>query len=471
MPKLTPVTIKGYKATDRRREIPDSACRGLYLVIEPRPRGTMTWYMRLRRPDGRPGRVRLGLVDFSNMQPKKRPVIGQSLTLAAAHVVAADVRQEMARGVDVIEHYKAERHRRQTAAAEQAVSSFGACAREFFVAHKTKHKQRPRRWHEDAALLGLRWRKGSDPATVEPEIIRGGLADVWATKPVASIDGHDVHGVVADARKRRGDSRARKTHVALSTLFGWLSRERRVTDNPCRGVWAPGPPPARERVLDDAELAILWRACDAIATPYGHLFKLLALTGCRLREVSGMRRDELAADGVWTIPGARTKNHRRHVLPLPPLAIEIVNSLPVIGEAGFVFTSAGDRPVSSFATAKKELDAAMGAIAGKAVAEWRIHDVRRSGASGMQRLRIRSEVIERTLNHTLHGVAAVYQRDPLADEVREALARWAAHISGLVANQDNVLKLPADAVISRAPRAMVALIGATAARKGVRQDG
>ena len=65
------------------------------------------------------------------------------------------------------------------------------------------------------------------------------------------------------------------------------------------------------------------------------------------------------------------------------------------------------------------------------IAPWRLHDLRRTCASGMQRLGVRSEVIERTLNHvsgSFRGVAGIYQRDPMTDEVRVALQRWADHL-------------------------------------------
>ncbi len=67
-----------------------------------------------------------------------------------------------------------------------------AARREFFAEYRTKHKQRPRRWREDAALLGLQYPINADPATFEPKIIKGGLADSWRDKPVATIDGHDI---------------------------------------------------------------------------------------------------------------------------------------------------------------------------------------------------------------------------------------------------------------------------------------
>ena len=64
--------------------------------------------------------------------------------------------------------------------------------------------------------------------------------------------------------------------------------------------------------------------------------------------------------------------------------------------------------------------------------------LRRSAASGMQRLGIRVEVIERILNHisgSFRGVIGVYQRDPLAEDARQALDMWAAHIAAIAAGK------------------------------------
>ena len=116
-------------------------------------------------------------------------------------------------------------------------------------------------------------RQNSDPATVEPELIKGGLVAIWGDKPVAEIDGSHVLAVVKEARKRGGEGRSRKMHAALSILFSWLLREGRVTANPCASVWKPEPPEARERTLTDAEIAAFWRGCDAIGAPFGPLFK------------------------------------------------------------------------------------------------------------------------------------------------------------------------------------------------------
>jgi integrase len=447
MPKLTVASVQKYTAQPKRREIPDATARGLYLVIQ--PSGAKSWALRFRRPNGDPAKLTLGVVDLADKEPDDEPVLGGALTLGQARELAAQYDRRRARGVDIIEETKTDRSRKTAAAADRAANTFGSCLRGFFADYKTKKwGTRPRRWRDDAALLGLRYPLGADPATAEPSVIKGSLADIWRDKPVAEIDGHNVHTVVAEARKL-SDGRARKLYAALSVLFGWLLQQRRgaVTANPCAGEYRPGPPQDRERVLSDNEISVFWRGCDAIGTPYGALFKLLLLTGTRLREAADMTRGELSEDGIWTIPGSRTKNHRSYALALPPLALKTINSVPVIaGAAGFVFTVAGARGVNSFSQAKRALDQAMAKIAGRPVAAWRTHDLRRTFVSGLAALGVQLPVIERCVNHvsgSFGGVAGVYQRHEFSEEKREALARWANHLVGLTAPKtDKVIRLP-----------------------------
>jgi integrase len=439
MPKLTDASVKKYAAMAKRREIPDTRGPGLHLVIQPKPSGAKSWALRFRRPDGRPAKLTIGAVDLSDRKTKDKPVIGAALTLGQARELAIKIDSERKTGLDVIEEIKAQRARQRAVAADRAANTFGSCAREFFAAYKTRRQTRPRRWRDAASVLGLRYPPGSDPATTEPELIKGGLASVWVDKPVASIDGHDVHAVVSEARKLGSEGRARKLHAALSVLFSWLLRERRVSANPCGGVWRPGPPPARERVLTDAEIVAFWRGSDAIGAPFGPLFQLMLLTGCRLREAANMTRGEVDADGVWAIPGSRTKNGRSFSLTLPPLAKEIIARVPTIAsEAGFVFTTNGRTAVSGFSRAKQQLDTAMAKSAGRAVAEFRLHDLRRSFVSGLAALGVALPVIERCVNHvsgSFGGIAGVYQKHEFAPEKAEALLRWAAHVQGLVEGQ------------------------------------
>ncbi len=244
------------------------------------------------------------------------------------------------------------------------------------------------------------------------------------------------------ATAARPSSRGRKMHPALSGLFRWLLQGRKVTTNHCIGVWRPSAPPARERVLGEAEVRWFWRASEQLALPFGAALKLLLLSGARLNEVAAMRRGELSEDrATWTVPGERTKNHRTHLVPLPSLAREIIAAVPRV-EGTFVFSTTGRSPISGWSKTKAQIDKLMLAeareearTAGRDPAEvviprWTIHDLRRTCASGMQRLGVRVEVIERCLNHlsgSYQGIVGTYQRDPMLEENVGARCRGGAN--------------------------------------------
>jgi integrase len=452
--KLTTAAVLKYAPKGERREIGDTTT-GLVLVIQ--PSGAKSWAMRFRRPSGVAAKLTLGPLDASDRETLDDPVLGAPLTLGQARELANRINRERARGIDVVEHYKAEASRKRAAAADEAANTFGGAAKEFFIHHTTKWGTRPRRWRDDARLLGLRWAPGSDPAEVEPEIIRGGLADTWSSKPVAQIDAHDIIAAIDDAAKNgvpglekanpsASPARGRKMFAALSGLFRWLQQRRRIAVNPAKGVWHPGAPPSRDRILDDGEIRLFWTACETLKPPYGALLRFLLLTGCRRDESAKIRHDEIDDQGVLSIPKERAKNNQAHKVPLSQLAIGIIDAMP--REHDLVFGDARNRPPQDFSRVKLTLDAEMDRLAkmeGRSITPWRIHDLRRSCASGMQALGIRHEVIEKALNHTsgaYGGVAGVYQRDEMLPERREALQRWAAHVEGLVSGKpDNVAEL------------------------------
>jgi len=97
------------------------------------------------------------------------------------------------------------------------------------------------------------------------------------------------------------------------------------------------------------------------------------------------------------------------------------------------------QPVTGFSRAKERLDKA------SRVTDWTLHDLRRTMASGLQRLGVRLEVTEAVLNHksgSTAGIVGVYQRHDYAAEKRDALARWADYVDALVSGtKANVVTL------------------------------
>jgi integrase len=118
------------------------------------------------------------------------------------------------------------------------------------------------------------------------------------------------------------------------------------------------------------------------------------------------------------------KNGNTHVVPLSQPAQELLRNAPRIGELVFGFR----RPFNGWSAAKVALDAKSG------VTDWRLHDIRRTVATGLQRLGVRLEVTEQVLNHvsgSRAGIVGVYQRHDFAQEKRAALEAWGRHVMAI----------------------------------------
>ncbi len=180
---------------------------------------------------------------------------------------------------------------------------------------------------------------------------------------------------------------------------------------------------SRDRVLSDKELAAIWNACSE--DDYGRILRLLALTGQRREEVAAIAHSEINGT-LWTLSAARTKNGREHEVPLSDQALNIIESVPRRDDRDLLF-GAGAGPFSGFSKAKAAMDTRLG----KKVAPWRLHDLRRTAATGMARLGVQPHVIEAVLNHISGhkaGVAGVYNRATYRTEKEAALKLWAEHV-------------------------------------------
>ena len=432
---LTKEAVKRLKPLPNRvREVPDAGARGLRLAIYSMQK--KSWVMRYRRPSGAQARLTLGTVDDTDDKIKaaltkgEPPALGQPLTLREARALAGEVNRQRALGIDVAARHVEEKKRR--AARTDQPTTFGAVARRFCEDHALKMRSGR---ENTARVLGLSYATDGGEATV----ITGSLAERWRDRDIAEIDAGDLYDVVTESvrigipgleTRKQGahDSRGRALAAALSKLFSWTLTHRLRTDNPARGMYKPKKADPRDRVLTDNEIKKLWRAFDQAGYPFGIIAKLLLLTGQRRAEVSGLRWSELSEDlAVWTLPAQRTKNKSRHTVYLPEAATKIIAGVPRIVDRDLLFSTTGSTAVSGWSKAKRAIDAAVTPLP-----EWRVHDLRRTTASGMQKLGVRTEVIERALNHksgSYAGVAGVYQRDPMTEEVRAALELWASHVT------------------------------------------
>jgi integrase len=251
---------------------------------------------------------------------------------------------------------------------------------------------------------------------------------------------------------RGAEIQANRTLARLRALFNWAIEKDRLATSPVARIKSPTKERTRDRVLDDDELRWLWRACGVVGWPFGSLTELLLLTAQRREEAATLERSELDLElRTWTIPREKTKSRRAHEVPLSEAALEVLKSAPTIGNT-LIYTTNGESAVSGFSRAKRRLDAAMLAAKRKElgatcepIPPWRLHDLRRTAATGMARLGFAPHVVDKILNHvsgTIRGVAAIYNRFEYLEERRAALEAWGSYVDRLAAPApENVVRL------------------------------
>jgi integrase len=408
--KLTAIAVEALKPTAERQEILDSG--GLYFIVQ--PSGVKSWALRYRRKgDGKAIKHTIGSYP--------------AVTLKDARSAAIALRAEIERGADP--------HGAKIVARRQTVEdSFEAVARRYIA---DLQRRRKRSWEWYGRLLGLA--PNGSPETLD--IIRDGsvdqrgrrrrvsLVDRWGARRIGDIKDTDIIDVL-DRISGYAPILANRLHAVLSGLFTWARKKRLVAANPCTGLDRPAAEHSRDRILDDQELRAVWQAAGELGHPWAGIVRLLILTGQRRNEIADLRWSEIGEEN-FHLPATRTKNARAHDVPLSDQAMAVIATLPRLADADRVFTIKR-KPITGFSRMKERLDQESG------VAGWTLHDIRRTVASGLQRLGVRLEVTEAVLNHrsgSTAGIVGVYQRHDYAPEKRAALQRWADHLDALVSGK------------------------------------
>jgi integrase len=260
--------------------------------------------------------------------------------------------------------------------------------------------------------------------------------------PIEEVTKEDIIRLVDAVMKRKAGIMANQTLKLCRKFFNWCLERDLIQHAPTDRLTMPAKAVSRDRVLSDEELSAVWRAAETMGYPFGTAIQLLLLTAQRRGEVLSMEWEHIDPKAkVWTIPRENTKTDRQHSLPLPQMAINLVSSSKKLGP--YIFTASGAKPLENVSYSKAELDRRINqsrAEEGRPpIAPWRIHDLRRTAASGMARLGVAPHVIEKVLNHSsgiISGVAAVYNRHHYTKEIGEALALWADHVRKITSQND-----------------------------------
>jgi integrase len=250
------------------------------------------------------------------------------------------------------------------------------------------------------------------------------------------VNSKPLHGMAIAGITRRNiavlledhsDSVASQLRATLSAFFTWTMKGGLTETNPVTATNRTQPK-KRKRVLSTEEIRKVWAVLEG---DYKDIVRLLLLTGQRREEIGKLCWSEIDfGKGLITLSPERTKNKHEHVIPMSEQVKAILKGRNLIAGRDLVF-GYGKGGFSEWSRAKKKIDDRI------AIPAWRLHDIRRTVATGMANdIEILPHIIEAVLNHTSGhkaGVAGIYNHATYLKEKTEALNKWAAHLLGVVA--------------------------------------
>jgi integrase len=387
-PALTAKSIEHVKPGERRREIPDPAQRGLYLIVQ--TSGARSFAVRYR---------------FAG-KPKKL-TLQAGISLAAARKATADALFEVSQGRDPSAVKARQRDEQRAAAAD----TFEAVCDNFF--------------RRDGARL----RSAGD----WQRHLKRQVFPAFGTRPICEIRRKDIVNLLDTIEDERGPGSATNTLAIIRMVMNWYAARSDDFRSPIvRGMARRKTSEnARKRILNDDEIRAVWKA--DMEGPFPSLVKFLLLTAARRNEARDITQSEVHG-ATWELPGRRNKTKADLMRPLSAIALSVLTKVPRIIGSELFFTIDGRR-LGGLARRKAEFDKAC------SVTGWTLHDLRRTARSLMSRAGVPSEHAERCLGHIIGGVEGTYDRYDYRQEMLLAYEKLAMLVEQIVDPQPNVVAL------------------------------
>ena len=341
---LSAKAVEAMKPGVARREIPDGAFPGLYLVVQ--PSGARSWAFRYRFQE-KPKKLTLGRFP--------------ALPLGEARKQAGEAAQAVELGTD-----PAKSKQSAKAEAREDVATRRNMVSTLIDAYSHRHLAHLR--SGDAAKAFLDRSAGRE----------------WADRDIRTIMKRDVIELIDAIADGGSPISANRTLAHLKAFFRWCQSRDVVAASPADGVPAPAPERSRDRVLTDDELRQFWRATGSLGVPLRHALQVFAsdrsetprggggaLDGDRQGHLdhSGRPGEERRTARGAPLSGSQGPSSFHRKAKAKPLSGAERSR---IGAGGLFFTTThkgpeeqAARPVSGFAKAKLQLDKAMTEIAKK----------------------------------------------------------------------------------------------------------
>lgn len=287
------------------------------------------------------------------------------------------------------------------------------------------------------------------------------LADMLSREQVRGLMKNAMvrvpRGELPKDRPRGGKEAARTALGVLRKMINWGIREEllRRQDNPVMGMEDNLPKKRRkERVLSIDEARLAWRAAATLGYPFGPVYQLILLSGCRPGEWASCVRPYIDIEqALLVLPADAYKTDHVHIVPLVPAAIRILSD--VLGHhqgasGEYVFSGTdGKKRLSGWTKGHARMLRAVCAVSGeRTVVRWTPHDLRRTVATRIaEQLGVGGEqLIKRVLGHVDGSVTAIYNRYGYVREMRAVIERWADDLTADDAKVASLRLRPSEAL-------------------------
>jgi integrase len=240
----------------------------------------------------------------------------------------------------------------------------------------------------------------------------------WSSRKLDEITSADVRTLHAEIGSHAPVLANRVVEI-ISTVYGRAEEWGYTGSNPAKDI-RPFKEEKRDRFIQADELPKFFKAlADDTSTDFKHFILLCLLTGARRINVLSAQWQEInLASAVWRIPDS--KNGEPVLIALVPEAVEILRARDPDGKkkTGFVFPAESK---AGYLTPPKKRWQALLKRAG--MADFRIHDLRRSLGSWQAISGASLAIIGKSLGHKSADATLIYARlsmDPVRASVNTA---------------------------------------------------
>lgn len=256
----------------------------------------------------------------------------------------------------------------------------------------------------------------------------------------------DCIAIVERIKRKGAPAVARKVLEQLRGIFGYAVDRHLLTLNPAAQVRAAkiiGSKGSRERVLSAGEIKQLFEAAESFPTsPSNRIaFKLILLTLCRKGELVKAAWEHVDLErGEWRIPSKNAKNRNEHIVYLSRQAIGLFRKLrELAGTSPWVLPGQDPQKPITHTTLNQVLYVARHQGEKQPwLEDMHIHDMRRTASTHLHEAGFSSDVVEKSLNHTIEGVRGVYNRAQYASQRRVMLQQWSDMVDQWIRGADVV---------------------------------